>query len=492
MSVTSTPSQPGASVPAGLEPASIAPAAIDASCRLPLVVLFLGAAVWLLGASAFGLIASIKFHAPGFLADTAWLTYGRVHPASTNSMLYGFCVPAGLGVALWMLARLGRTALAAPWLVVVGALCWNLGVMAGVLGVLRGGSTGFENLELPPYAAALVFLGYLMIAVWGVLPFHQRRERQDYVSQWFLVAALFWFPWTYSTANLLLLAFHVRGMAQAVIAWWYSNNLTGVWFGLVGLAAIFYYVPKLSSRQLHSRYLALLAFWMLILFGSWGGIPATAPVPAWMPVSSAFATAVGIILLIAVALNLHRTLQGKWSLLQSSPSLWFIGFGLGAFLLAGLIRVATALPTISRVTQLTWFTPGRELLSSYGFFTMVMFGAIYYIVPQLVGSKLPSAILVRAHFWTAAAGVLLSVVPLAVGGILQGIRLQHAQIPFSEITRGTLPFLRISTTGDLLLALGPLMLLVNLGGLLLNFYRRRAVSSWADATAELKPAEATP
>ena len=24
-------------------------------------------------------------------------------------MLYGFCVQAGLGVALWMLARLGRT-----------------------------------------------------------------------------------------------------------------------------------------------------------------------------------------------------------------------------------------------------------------------------------------------------------------------------------------------------------------------------------------------
>jgi cytochrome c oxidase cbb3-type subunit 1 len=70
-----------------MAPASVAAAAIDASCRLPLVVLFLSAAVWLLAASGFGLIASIKFHAPGFLADSAWLTYGRVRPAGVNAML---------------------------------------------------------------------------------------------------------------------------------------------------------------------------------------------------------------------------------------------------------------------------------------------------------------------------------------------------------------------------------------------------------------------
>ena len=199
-------------------------------------------------------------------------------------MLYGFCMQAGLGVALWMLARLGRTTLAAPWLVIVGALCWNLGVAVGVVGhSAAAAALASRTWRCPATPPSLVFLGYLMMAVWGVLTFHQRRERQLYVSQWFLFAALFWFPWIYSTANLLLLAFRVRGMAQAVIAWWYSANLLGVWLGLVGLAAVFYFVPKLTGRELHSRYLALLTFWMLILFGSWSGIPASAPVPAWMP-----------------------------------------------------------------------------------------------------------------------------------------------------------------------------------------------------------------
>jgi cytochrome c oxidase cbb3-type subunit 1 len=489
MSEISSPSQPSPVNPSRLLCPSLAPAAIDASCRLPLVVLFLSAAVWLVIASAFALIASIKFHAPGFLADTAWLTYGRVRPAALNCMLYGFCLPAGLGVALWLLARLGRTRLALPSLVTTGAVCWNLGVAAGVGGVLAGGSTGFEHLEMPPYAARLVFLGYLMIVVWAVLTFHQRRERQLFVSQWFLFAALFWFPWIYSTADLLLLTFRVRGMAQAAIAWWYSDNLLVVWLGLVGLAAVFYFVPKLTGRELHSRYLALLTFWMLILVASWGGIPANAPVPAWMPVSSAVATGLGVIPIIAVALNVHGTLGGQCSKLMAHPSLRFIGFGVVAFIVAGLMSAAGALSEVDHVTHFTWFTVAKGLLNSYGFFAMVIFGAVYYIVPQLLGLEFPFANLVRVHFWTASAGILLLVVPLAAGGIVQGIKLQQADIPFTDVASGTLPFLRASTTGDLLIALGHLMFLVNLAGLVIRFYRARAVSAWAAATAEIRPAE---
>ena len=492
MSEISSPSQPSSTGAQGVVRSPIAPADIDASCRLPLVVLFLCAAVWLMIASAFALIASLKFHAPGFLADCAWLTYGRVRPAGFNCRLYGFCLPAGLGVALWLLARLGRTRLALPWLITVGAVCWNVGVAAGVWGILAGGSTGFETLEMPRYAARLVLLGYLMIAVWGALTFHQRRERQLFVSQWFLFAALFWFPWIYSTANLLLLTFPVRGMAQAVIAWWYSENLLVVWLGLVGLAAIFYFLPKLTGRELHSRYLALFTFWMLILFGSWGGIPESAPVPAWMPVSSAIARGLGVILIIAVVMNVHGTLEGKCSRLMAHPSLRFIGFGAGAFIVGGLVSAASAFPQVCQITQLTWFTVAKGLLNYYGFFAMVMFGAVYYIAPQLLGLEFPSARLVRAHFWTAAAGIVLFVVPLAAGGILQGFRLQHANILFTDIAQGTLPFLRASTTGDLLIALGHLMFLGNLAGLVIRFYRARAVSAWAAATAEIKPEEARP
>src|SRR5437016_6050916 len=126
---------------------------IRTSCRLPLLVLFVSAAVWLAFASMFSLLASIKFHSPGFLANCAWLTYGRVLPAASSSLLYGFCVQAGLGITLWIFARLGGTPLARRWLTTVGAMLWNAGVTVGVIGILAGDSTGFEDLEIPSYGA---------------------------------------------------------------------------------------------------------------------------------------------------------------------------------------------------------------------------------------------------------------------------------------------------------------------------------------------------
>ena len=99
-------------------------------------------------------------------------------------------------------------------------------------------------------------------------------------------------------------------------------------------------------------------------------------------------------------------------------SLRFIGFGVFAFIVEGLVSAASAFPAVSQITQFTWFTVAKGVLNYYGFFTMVMFGAVYYIVPRVMGIEFPSAKLVRAHFWTAAAGIVLFVVPLAAGGIV--------------------------------------------------------------------------
>ena len=47
------------------------------------------ATVWLLAGTTIGLIASIKLHWPEFL-PFAWLSFGRVRPAHTNLVLFGW------------------------------------------------------------------------------------------------------------------------------------------------------------------------------------------------------------------------------------------------------------------------------------------------------------------------------------------------------------------------------------------------------------------
>src|SRR5213075_56366 len=154
----------------------VAPAAIDASCRVPVLVLFGCAVVWLVTASVLALIASLKFHMPQLLADCPWFTYGRLQPMEMNALIYGFAAQAALGTSLWMIVRLGRTRLVQPGCVVAGALLWNVGVKIGILGIQIGDSTDFEWLEMPGYASPILFVGYAMIGVCGLLTFHQRRE----------------------------------------------------------------------------------------------------------------------------------------------------------------------------------------------------------------------------------------------------------------------------------------------------------------------------
>src|SRR5712692_7160522 len=194
---------------------------------------------------------------PGFLNGSAWMTYGRINPAAMNALLYGFASQAGLGVALWLLCRLGRVGLCCQGPLLIAGVFWNLGVAAGIFGILAGGSTGFQWLEMPRYASPILFAAYALIGLCAVITFHARRERPLYVSQWYLLAALFWFPWIYSAANYLLVFRPARGVMQAVVNAWFTNNFLGLWLAPVGLGAIFYFIPKLTGRPLHSRPLAV-------------------------------------------------------------------------------------------------------------------------------------------------------------------------------------------------------------------------------------------
>lgn len=464
---------------------------VDRSCRVPLLILFTSAAVWLFIGSCFGLIASIKFHSPTFLAGSAWLTYGRVRPVYTNALLYGFALQTGLALALWLFAQLGNARLGRGLLVIFGAVFLNLGVTAGLAGILMGDSTGFETLEIPGYAAPLVFAGCLLIVISGVLTFHGRSRQPLYASQWFLLAAIFWFPWIYCTAELLLVSFPVRGMAQAAVAWWYSQNFTDVWLSLIGLAATWYLVPILSGKTLRSHYLALFAFWLLILFVSWSGIPGSAPLPAWMPSLSSASKFVSLALFVAVALNVYGSV-GRFALVsRSDPRLSFVLFGMAAFLLSGLMNIAEAFRDPGQLLAFSWFTPARALLQIYGFFVMVCFGAIYYVLPRLLEGTLVWPKLVGLHFWFGAAGVVLTTLPFAVAGIVQAAKMQNASIPFVDIARATLPFLRVSTVGDLLLVAGNLLLLVNIMGSVVRLVRAHLSRTYEVATEDLfKPSEA--
>ena len=462
---------------------------IDTSCRVPLLVLFGGAALWLVAGSVLALLASLTFHIPDKFGDCSWITYGHLQPAADDALLYGFCIPAGLGVALWIFARLGQTPLRGALVPVVAAHLWHLGVLVGLVGIFVGDSTGFAWLEFPRGGSALLFFAYLLLGLWALMNFSGRRESGLFPSHWFLIAALFLFPWIYSAANMLLIGWPVRGVVQTVIAWWFGNNLVFLWTSLAGLGAAFYFLPKFSGRPLHSYYYALFAFWTLLLFGSLRGVPAGAPVPAWLPALSALNSVMLIVPVLAIAVIGWKTVRGATGPECKGGSFCMIKFGFVSFVLSALLLVASACPHFSRLTQFTWFGAAQTQLQLYGFFAITMFGAIYYILPRAVGMEFAFPKLIRVQHWFAMLGLVVFVVSLAVGGVEQGMKLNDPNVAFADSTKAMLPFLRASTTGLLFILLANLLFALNIFVMIIAWKLSVAKAVFAAVLAPLSKSE---
>jgi cytochrome c oxidase cbb3-type subunit 1 len=450
-------------------------AGAETACPAGILTLFAGGALWLLAASALGFINSLKFHAPGFLAGEGYLSYGRVHAAQNAAFLYGFGVPSALGLGLWLLCRLGRTSLTGPTIVCIGAVFWHIAVALGVAGVLCGGSTGFEYFELPAWCAPMLFAAYLMIGVCALLTFHEREPGRLYPSQWFVLGSLFWFPWIFSTAALVLLFVPARGVLQALTDWWYAHNLDTVFLGFAGLASAFYFIPKILRRPLHSHYQAALAFWTLALFGSCGGIPGGAPLPSWIVSLGVVGTVLTAVPLLTVAANFYQTVRQDLKALDADPTLRFSYVGLMFWLIAGAQQIVGALPNVGAITDFTWFGAAQRGLFHYGFFALTVFGALYYIVPRLLGLDQSAwrPKLLKLHFFFSFLGVLISYVSLVVAGIGQGILLANAANSFPDVMRRTMFPLRMSTLGDLFIMVGAILFLLNFASVAAAACRQR-------------------
>jgi cytochrome c oxidase cbb3-type subunit 1 len=147
-----------------------------------------------------------------------------------------------------------------------------------------------------------------------------------------------------------------------------------------------------------------------------------------------------IIPALAVAINLHLTLDGHYAPMSWSPALRFTITGVSMLVFTWVLTAINSLPAVNSVTNFSDITRALNLLGYYGFFSMTAFGAIYYILPRLTGKEWPSSSLISWHFWLATTGVLLGVTVLILGGLIQGFALQDIGVTFRSSVDFILPF----------------------------------------------------
>jgi len=425
----------------------------DQSSAGPVLLCLSFAVFWLVLGSLAGLTSSLKMHLPDWLDTQAWLTFGRIRPAHLNAVIYGWSSLAGVGVALWLIPRLLKTELIGGRYAIAGGVLWNVGVAGGIVAILTGHSTGLEWLEFPfPYACLLV-IGGALVGVPLVLTMKHRQVKHLYVSVWYIGAALLWFPLLYAVANAPGVHF---GVEQATMNWWFGHNVLGLWFTPLGLGAAYYFIPKVLGTPIYSYNLSLLGFWTLAFFYSQvgGHHLIGGPVPTWLITLSIVQSIMMVVPVFAVAVNQHMTVVGHFRALRYSPTLRFVVLGAMMYTLASLQGSIEALRSVNTITHFTHFTIAHAHLGLYGFFAMVMFGSIYFIVPRVLGREWPYPALISLHFWLVVGGFAIYFIGLTIGGWLQGLAMLDAKQPFMASVAVTLPYLQARSLGGALMALG--------------------------------------
>lgn len=445
---------------------------VPLNSRRIILFIFATATFWLLFGSSLGLIASLKMHLPDWLNGMEALTFGRIRPMHLNLVIYGWLSLGGLGLSLWLIPTIFSTHLRLPILAFAGAVIMNLAVAAGAWAIGTGWTDGLEWLEIPWQIDIFIALAVFLFVIPLLVTAWHREVRHIYVTGWYYLGAMVWFPILFIVANLPGL--HV-GAQQGTVNWWFAHNVLGLWLTPIGVGAAYYLLPRIIGKPIYSYSLSLVGFWALALFYSQVGIHHLigGPVPTWVVTLSIVQSLMMFVPVIAVAINQHPLWLGNLDVFKASIPLRFVAIGALMYTAASFQGSLEALRSVNSVTHFTHYTVGHAHLGTYAFVTFVLFGAMYYVIPRLIGRVWPYPKLMTVHWWLVVIGFSIYFISLTTGGWLQGKAMLDPARDFMESMELTVPYLTGRSVGGSLMVLGHFVFAANMIAMLAGKGKKR-------------------
>lgn len=434
---------------------------LDRSFRMLAVFFLYSGTAWLLLGTFLATLAASKMVMPALLSDWDWLAYGRIKPACLNVLVYGWGGNLFFGATLWMLARLSWAEIPYPGIAAISGMAWNGALTIGILGILAGHGTPFELLEMPQYVSLFLYGSFLALATWCIIIFHTRLEPETYVTQWYVLSAVFWFALTFFLGHLGLFWDPVRGTVQAVVASWFAQNLLWLWLVPTAFGITYYLLPKALGVSVRGYSLAFFGFVTLALIAPWSGLGNLrgGPVPEWIP-------AVGSVMAVAMffpvtifAGNVLGTASSNLQRIWEDLSLRFIVTGTLLFTVCVYLDVLFALPSLAEVTQFTLLGNFQFNYIVHGLFAMTAFGLSYHWLPLLFEGRRPPELLIASHFWIALSGLAILLAAAVWGGLAGGA---VANLGSGDWVAALGPFHGLSMAGESLLFTSAILFGLNL------------------------------
>ncbi len=429
----------------------------------PLVKAFIISSVtYLMIAVLGGLTFSTQFFRHYLFKNIEWLSPGRVRMVHTNLVAYGFIMNAFLGGAFWALPRLTGVA------VLSRKLSWTVYtllqlVMAGtIVGILGGHAQGVEWGETPKFVDPLVAIAWVLLCINVIPPIVRSKEKNLYVTLWYMSAALAWTALTYLMGNYLP-EYVVPGPGGAAITGLFIHDLVGLFVTPFGWGLMYYFVPVITKKPIWSHALSLIGFWGLAFFYPLNGVHhfMYSPIPASVQYGAVVATVAVEIVVTSVVINFFMTLRGRGDLLRTSfPIRWFY-LGMVFYFTTCLQCAFQVTLTFQEIIHFTDWVVGHAHLVMFGVFGFWIQGMVIYLWPRLTGREWWSRKLHAFHFWMVAVGLLVMFLDLVAAGLTQGF-MWKSLAPWEDSVVMSVPYWITRTISGLMIFAGLIAFVVTL------------------------------
>ncbi len=398
----------------------------------PIKVGIILAMIWAAIGMFFGVWVAYLLAWPDLTFDAPWASFGRLRPAHTTGVIFGFGGTALIATSFHVMQRTSRARLAgefSPWFVLIG---YQLFVILAVSGYLMGINQSKEYAEAEWYADLWLVVVWVTYFVLYIRTLARRNEPHIYVANWYymafilIVAVLHIFnnialpvSWAGSRSYIVW-----SGVQDAMMQWWYGHNAVAFFLTAGFLGMLYYYLPKRAERPIYSYRLSILSFWGIVFFYVWVGshhLHYTA-LPHWVQTLGMTFSVMLLVPSWATAANALLTLNGAWHKVRDDATLRFMMVATIFYGLTTFEGSFLAIRGVNALSHYTDWTVAHVHAGTLGWNAILIFGAIYAAVPVIWRrERMWSNRLIEWHFWLAVGGTVVYVFAMWNSGILQGL-----------------------------------------------------------------------
>lgn len=422
-----------------------------------------------------GLLISIQMWDANFNFGE-YLSFGRLRTAHVNALAYGLGITAEMALFYYMVVRLTKHELLFPKVAIFNMWLFNIVVLVGVVGLLMGQTQSLEYAEFEWYVDLGVVVCWVLFALNVVGTVMVRKEKQMYVSLWYMLATIIAVAVLYIVNNLALVAtlsksFHLfAGLNSANVQWWYGHNAVGFLFTTPILAAFYYFLPKSSGMPIYSHRLSIIAFWSLIFAYLWTGAHhlVYTPLPDWIQTVGIVFTMILIAPSWGSVVNGYFTISPDWSNLKTHYLTKFFLAGITFYALQTLQGPTQGLREVSSLIHYTDWVPGHVHMGTMGWVVLTVCASFYYMVQKIFKTDIYSVKLADTHFWLVLIGQIMFSITMWITGIRQGLMWKTTNADgtllynFLETVVGNYPYWQLRTVAGAIFVIGMLVFLYNL------------------------------